>query len=96
MSKSQYGTKSFRYLSREFQISKIVVLYICFSTFLLWDNKQKTKRNIKKDYLFAFIEALKYICTNIIDMRHFQRSWHISCSRIKRNNYKYKKRNYGV
>ena len=31
MSKSQYGTKSFRYLSREFQISKIVVLYICFS-----------------------------------------------------------------
>ncbi len=26
MSKSQYGTKSFRYLSREFQISKIVVL----------------------------------------------------------------------
>lgn len=33
MSKSQYGTKSFRCLSREFQISKIVVLYICFSAF---------------------------------------------------------------
>ena len=35
MSKSQYGTKSSRYLAREFQISKIVVLYICFSAFLL-------------------------------------------------------------